>query len=523
LKIIDDEAGAGHIHISMGFAGQQAPNYGVNNMILFMRGPDDGQMRVQLTNGSGVKIGPFQERLRKVLPERIVPWFATVLEREGHSAAVAQQRARQIVFGFEPGDVVSEVMSFGSPTPIEITAASPNLDHAEAYARKVEQEFHKISFLRDVQIQQTLNYPTVPITIDRQKAGLSGVTTKQVGDSVLVATSSSRMVARNYWQDPNSGVSYQVQVEVPTQRMNSAAEAETIPLEEVNPGLNLMVRDVAQVGSGVMPGEYDRIAMQRYISVTANVVGEDLGRAAKQIAQALEQAGKSPLDVDVQTRGQIGPMREMFKSLAIGLLTAVMVIFVLLTAYFQSPRLALVSLGAVPGVLSGVVLILLITGTTLNIESFMGTIMCIGVSVSNSVMLVTFTSRDWQQGRSAIDAAMQGARERLRPILMTACAMIVGMIPMSLALEAGSQMEAPLGRAVVGGLLVSTFSTLLMLPPIFAIVVGARKHQTPSLHPDDKESPHYDAEHAPDGGNDGDNDSKEATDSQEKSRDDRRQ
>ncbi|HEX4143505.1 MAG TPA: efflux RND transporter permease subunit, partial [Pirellulales bacterium] len=249
LEVIDEEAGADHIHISMGFAGQQAPNYGVNNMILFMRGPDDGQMRVQLTDGSGIKLGPFQERLRKVLPERVVPWFAEVLEREGHSPAVARQRAQQIVFGFEPGDVVSEVMSFGAPTPIEITAASPNLDNAETYARKVEQEFRKIPYLRDVQIQQTLDYPTVPITIDRQKAGLSGVTTKQIGDSILVATSSSRMVARNYWQDPRTGVSYQVQVEVPTQRMNSAAEAETIPLDEVNPGLNLMVRDVARVGS----------------------------------------------------------------------------------------------------------------------------------------------------------------------------------------------------------------------------------------------------------------------------------
>ncbi len=348
-----------------------------------------------------------------------------------------------------------------------------------------------------MQIQQTLDYPTVPITVDRQKAGLSGVTTKQVGDSVLVATSSSRMVARNYWQDPHSGVSYQVQIEVPTLRMNSPAEAETIPLEEVDPGVNLMVRDVAQVGSGVMPGEYDRTAMQRYLSVTANVEDEDLGRASKQITQALKRVGQPPRGVTVETRGQIKPMDEMFESLAIGLLAAIAVIFVLLTAYFQAWRLALVSLGAVPGVLSGVVLMLLITGTTLNIESFMGTIMCIGVSVSNSVMLVTFTARDWQSGRSPVEAAVQGASERLRPILMTASAMIVGMIPMSLALEKGSQMEAPLGRAVIGGLLVSTFGTLLMLPPIFALVIGGRKHVAPTLHPDDKESAHYDPEGAP--------------------------
>jgi multidrug efflux pump subunit AcrB len=159
-----------------------------------------------------------------------------------------------------------------------------------------------------------------------------------------------------------------------------------------------------------------------------------------------------------------------------------------------------VSLGAVPGVLSGVALALYLTRTTLNIESFMGTIMCIGVSVSNSVMLVTFTARDWREGKSIDDAAMSGGRERLRPILMTACAMTVGMVPMALALESGSQIEAPLARAVIGGLLVSTFATLLLLPAIFAVIMGKEgKYHSPSLHPDDRDSRHYAP--APDEGN----------------------
>jgi multidrug efflux pump subunit AcrB len=183
-------------------------------------------------------------------------------------------------------------------------------------------------------------------------------------------------------------------------------------------------------------------------------------------------------------------MEEMFRSLAIGLGLAVVVILVLLTAYFEAWRSAVISLGAVPGVLSGVAIMLFVTRTTLNIESFMGTIMSIGVSVSNSVMLVTFTARDWEQGRSVVEAAKQGAIERLRPILMTACAMIVGMVPMAIAWEAGSEMQAPLGRAVVGGLLVSTFCTLLIVPAIFAIVMGNRTFVSPSMHPDDPESPH---------------------------------
>ena len=192
--------------------------------------------------------------------------------------------------------------------------------------------------------------------------------------------------------------------------MNSPGQLETVPLRMVNPDLNLMIRDVAKVGKGTMPGEYDRRTMQRYLSVTANVEGEDLGRAARQIEQAIANAGQPPKGVRVEMRGQVTPMDEMFTSLGIGLGIAVVVILVLLTAYFQSPRLALASVSAVPGVLCGIVAILLLTGTTLNIESFMGAIMCIGVSVSNSVMLVTFIAMEWQQGKPVPEAARAGAK-----------------------------------------------------------------------------------------------------------------
>ena len=192
-------------------------------------------------------------------------------------------------------------------------------------------------------------------------------------------------------------------------------------------------------------------------------------------------------------------MNEMFEALGIGLAVAVFVILVLLTAYFQSPRLALVSIGAVPGVLAGIATILYFTNTSLNIESFMGSIMCLGVSVSNSVMLVTFIDEHWKSGKPSREAAVIGASERLRPILMTACAMTVGMVPMALALERGSQMQAPLGRAVIGGLVASTFATLLIVPSIFAIVIGKRVSESPSIHPDDPESVHYDPAGASDG------------------------
>jgi multidrug efflux pump subunit AcrB len=238
---------------------------------------------------------------------------------------------------------------------------------------------------------------------------------------------------------------------------------------------------------------------QRFLTVTANVEGEDMGRASRQVSGALEAAGEPPEGVRVEPLGQLPPMVEMFKALGIGLGVAVFVILILLTGYFQSPRMALISVGAVPGVLAGVAAILFFTGTSLNIESFMGAIMSLGVSVSNSVLLVAFMNEHWKSGASSRDAAVTGASERLRPIVMTACAMTIGMIPMSLALERGSEMQAPLGLAVIGGLVMSTFATLLVVPPIFAIVIGPRQAQSPSLHPHDPESGHHDPESLPTG------------------------
>ncbi|HTU88602.1 MAG TPA: efflux RND transporter permease subunit [Gemmataceae bacterium] len=492
LRTIEEEVGAGNVEISMGFAGQQAPNFSMNNMVLFMRGPDDGQMRVKLREGSDIKVFDLQEKLRKALPTRLKPWLTGVLHKEGYSDEEAEERAGQLRFGFEPGDIVSEVMSFGSPTPIEVLASSHQLEEARAFQEKVLAALLSNPYLRDVQFRQELDYPTIQVNIDRQKANLSGVTTEGVGRSVLEATSSSRMLYRNYWIDKKSGRSYQVQVQTPVSRMTSEAQVETLPLRQISPWLNLMVRDVARVGKGTMPGEFDRTQMQRYVSITANVEGTDLGRAAKQVEEAVNEAGQPPKGVHVEQRGQVKPMNEMFEALELGLGASVFVILVLLTAYFQSFRLALTSIGAVPGVLSGVVLILFFTKTTLNIESFMGTIMSVGVSVSNSVMLVTFTMMEWQKGTSIHDSALRGAGERLRPILMTACAMTIGMVPMSLGLEAGSKMEAPLGMAVIGGLVLSTFATLLILPSIYTIIMGDRKFEQPSIDPDDPESAYFD-------------------------------
>ncbi|MGA2062913.1 MAG: efflux RND transporter permease subunit, partial [Thermoguttaceae bacterium] len=496
LEVIDAET-KGKVAISMGYVGLGATNTATNNILLFMRGTDDGQLRVRLQGKSGIKIAELRECLRKALPEQVIPWLKGILMQEGCSPEEAEARAKRFSFGFEPGDIVSTVMSFGSPAPVEIIVAGPERDAVRSHAIKVLDEMKKIPSLRDVQLYQQLDYPTVKVDIDRQKAGLSGVDVKDVTDALLVGTSSSRYVAKNYWRDPKSGVDYQVQVQVPQQRMNRPQQVETLPLAMANPDSNLMIRDVATVHTGTASGEIDRSSMQRYLSITANIEGDDLGRATTRIDRAIEAAGQPPRGVHVSVRGQVTPMTEMFHSLAIGLALAVVVILVLLTGFFQSFRLGLISIGAVPGVVCGVAVILLYTGTTLNIESFMGSIMCIGVSVSNSVLLTAFMDDHWKAGASVRRAAVEGARDRLRPILMTAAAMVLGTVPMAMALEEGSEMAAPLGRAVIGGLVVSTFATLLIIPAMFALVMGDSKKISPSIDPDDPSSRHRDAgEHA---------------------------
>ncbi len=492
LEEIEREAKAENVEITMGFVGQVAPNFGIDNMLLFMRGPDDGQLRIALREGSGIKLAEFRERLRKALPDRVVPWMAKRLEQGGLSREEAARQSVMCTFGFEPGDIVTKVMSFGSLTPIAVQVVGTDLKLIRQHAEKIAAGMRDIKFLRDVQFEQTLDYPTVEVNIDREKAGLSGATIEDVGKALIMATSSTRFSSLNYWVDVNTGFDYLIEVLVPPMRMTKASDLETLPLQSVNPLVNLMIRDVATVRQSVRPGEYDRSMSQRYLTVTANVEGEDMGRASDQVDRVIAEAGDPPRGVRVIPMGQIPPMREMFYSLGIGLIAAVIVILILLTAYFQSPRLALISIGAVPGVLAGIATILFVTDTSLNIESFMGSIMCLGVSVSNSVMLVTFMNEHWKSGASSAEAAIVGASDRLRPILMTACAMTVGMVPMALALERGSQMQAPLGRAVIGGLMMSTVATLLVVPSIFALVIGRRTAGSPSIHPDDPESSHYD-------------------------------
>jgi multidrug efflux pump subunit AcrB len=510
LEVIAAEAGPENIDITMGYVGANPPQFTINMAYLWSRGPDDSMLRIGLRPGSKIGVFALQERLRKALPEKVGSWFRAELGRLGLNAEEVEQRLADLVFAFEPGDLISETMSLGAPAPIEVVVSGRNLGDSSAFMDRLRGQFDAIDSLRDVQVQQSLHYPTVQVALDRERAGLSGVTARDVGESLIAATYSSRYTSRNYWRDDASGTSYQVQVQVPAPRMTAATDVELVPLTAAanrrlaaqaadspsNPTPPLLIRDVGRVIRNTMPGEIDRYNMRRYLSLTANIEGEDLGRVIDRLDAAIRRAGQPPRGVEVELRGQVKPMKQMFRSLEIGLAVAVVVILIMLTAYFQAFRLALTAVASVPGVLSGVVAALWITGTTLNIESFMGAIMAVGVAVSNAIMLVSFADRHrLEEGMPAAQAARTAAGGRLRPIIMTGCAMISGMIPMSLGLEEGSEQNAPLGRAVIGGMAAGTFATLVVLPAVFTLLLGRASTRTPSLDPDDPASTHYDPVH----------------------------
>jgi multidrug efflux pump subunit AcrB len=491
LEEIRDTVGADNVKISVGFGGVSPSSYTINTVYLWTAGPEEVVLRVALRVGSGIRIEPLKETLRKRLPERLGKWLREELTVDGLSEDQIVAQTKTIQVGFEPADIVNEVMSFGSGKPIEVAISGPDFDASREFAAKVYDELARVPTLRDLQYVQSLNYPTIDVKIDRERAGYSGVTSAATAASLVAATSSSRFVVPNYWRDPKKGVGYQVQIEIPRAQMNSIKELGQVPVKQTKTG-QILLRDVANISQTTTPGEYDRYNMRRVVSLNANIYGEDLGRVANRIDKAIRAAGEPPRGVTVDVRGQIVPMRQMFNGLGAGLVLAVVVIFLLLMAYFQSARLALIAVTTVPAVLVGVILALAVTGTTVNIQSFMGAIMAVGVAVANAILLVTFAERARVEGADSNAAAAVGASSRLRPILMTSLAMIAGMSPMALGLGDGGEQTAPLGRAVVGGLIAATLATLFVLPAVFGIVQRRASRQSPSVFPMDPQSRYYD-------------------------------
>ncbi|MDX1948665.1 MAG: efflux RND transporter permease subunit [Pirellulaceae bacterium] len=477
LRLIGREVGPENVKLSLGYVGMIHSNFPINAVYQWSRGPEEAILYVSLADKLGHHTEAIKESLRKT--------FA--------------QELPTVRCSFEPADIVNEVMSFGSPTPVEVSVSGSDFAASRAFATKIHDELARLPFIRDLQFGQSLDYPTIEVNVDRQKAGLAGLTAADVSRSLVTATSSSRFVVPNYWADPKSGIAYQVQVEIPRpvvrsvegmDTIRSAGDIGQIPLMESS-GRQVLIRDIAEIQEGKMPGQYDRYNMKRQVTLTANRAGIDLGTLTREVAAAIKRAGDPPAGTQVELRGQIPPLNEIASGLSVGLIISIIAIFLLLTANFQSVRLALVAVASAPAAVAGVVVILWLTGTTLNVQSFIGAIMAIGVAMANAILLVTFAELRRREGASAQEAAASGAGGRLRPVLMTSLAMVAGMLPMALAFgEAGAQ-NAPLGRAVIGGLAGGTLATLLVLPPVFTLFMRRASGKSPSLDPDDPTSAHY--------------------------------
>jgi multidrug efflux pump subunit AcrB len=466
LDLIGRTIGKENVEITSDYVGTQPSSYPVNLIHLFTSGPEEALVQVQLRPGH-----PDDERLREKL-----------------RAAFARELP-QLKVTFEAGDIISQVMSFGSPTPVQVDVQGVDLDQSYAYLAKIETELHKLSFLRDISVVQSQKYPTVEINVDRQYAGQFGLTMADVSNSLIAATGSSRFTSPNYWRDPRTGNAFQIQVQIPPNRAQGLPSLSTLPLMrdgQSQPQLD----QVAKIQYGSMPEMIERLSGQRVVSITANLHGITLGEAQTKIQKALGNIPAPPKGTTVTVRGEIPALNETISGLRIGLLLAIGAIFLLLMANFQSVRLPLAILSTIPGVLCGVVLMLLATGTTLNIQSFMGAIMAVGISVANSILLVSFAEQ--VRHEEDVQAAVRtGATGRLRAILMTATAMICGMIPMAIGFGEGGAQTAPLGRAVIGGLIFSTATTLIVLPAIYELLQRHASATSNSLNPEDRASRHY--------------------------------
>jgi len=469
VRVLDEvkqEVGADNVVISTAFIGVQPASYPINTIYLWTSGPQEAVLLVSLTPQASRDAAGLRERLRARLKKNVP----------------------EMTVSFEAGDIVSQVMSFGSPTPVEVAVQGLNLQQDREQAEKTRTALATLPFLRDLQIAQPLDYPTVDVTVNRERAGQYGLTMSNVARSLLTATASSRFVEPNYWRDPVSGNAFQIQVEIPQNRIASTQDLELLPM--VPGGAATTLGDVATLANGVMPGMIERYNGQRVVSMTANLHDITLGQALPLIRKAIAGAGDIPRGVTVAVRGQAPVLEQTVVALRMGLGLSVLAIALLLTAYFQSVRLTFAVLAAVPAALSGVVTMLWITGTSLNVQSFVGATMATGIGVANAILLVSFAEAARLGGESSLQAAATGSVGRLRAVMMTAAAMTIGMVPMALGLGDGGAQAAPLGRAVIGGLIAATAATLLFVPAVYAMLQASASTGSASLNPSDVTNDH---------------------------------
>ncbi|MGA3066265.1 MAG: efflux RND transporter permease subunit [Tepidisphaeraceae bacterium] len=405
------------------------------------------------------------------------------LSENHHPTAQYQQTLRMdlpkkfpyLKFFFAPADIVTQVLNFGLQAPIDIQVVGPQANSNKNFkiAGDILAEVSKIPGIVDVRMQQVPITPDLRVNVDRSLASLVGVQQKDVASDLLVSLSSSNQTAPNFWYDPVRGVNYSIFVQTPQYWMDTMNDLQNTPIVPLTgatgPQDTQLLSNLATVDRGVSPTNIVHYNVDNAADVLVGTQGIDLGSARDQIQQIVEKyAPQLPRGSRINLRGQVQSMHTSFTALGWGLLFAVVLVYLLMAINFQSWIDPLIILMALPGALSGILWMLFVTGTTISVPALMGAIMSIGVATANSILMITFANDQRKHGMDAHDAALTAGLTRLRPVLMTALAMIIGMLPMSLGLGEGGEQNAPLGRAVIGGLLLATFATLFFVPIVYS-------------------------------------------------------
>jgi len=466
LKELDALIGKENIAISSVYVGLHPSTFAVSPIYLYNAGPHEALMQVALKKFNG-NSDELKDQIRAHIKEKMP----------------------ELKLSFEPIDLTEKILSQGVNTPIEIRISGMMKKMNAMTANKLLVEMKKLDYLRDQQIPQSMNYPALEINIDRVRAAQLGLDAQDIARSLVATTASSRYTNKNMWVGGMMGIAYDVQVQMPQNALKSKEDLANIPL--ARNADRPVLGDVATITPTKTLGESYNLGTMGYTTVTANIHQSDLAKAQKDIDAAIASLGELPKGVNIQVAGMTPVLNDTLTNLANGLLVAILIIFLMLAANFQSFKVSLVTLATVPFVILGSLLLLKLTGSTLNLQSYMGVIMAVGVSIGNAVLLISNAETLRLKSGNAVEAALEAARLRIRPIIMTTLAMSAGMLPMAIGFGEGGDQVSPLGRAVIGGLLASTFAVLILLPLVFAWVQNKTTIQSASLDPEDENSTHF--------------------------------
>jgi multidrug efflux pump subunit AcrB len=430
------------------------PNSGINQSYSSNGtiGSSDGEILIALDPEHHVPTADLMRHLRQYLPRHFP----------------------SVEFFFQPADIVTQILNFGLPAPIDVQIVGTNLQSNYVIAQQIANKMRHVPGTADVHVQQLMSLPALDMQIQRTRATQVGLTAAQVAQNALVSLSGSFQTAPNFWLNPKNDVTYQIAVQSPQYRMTDLQALMNIPvLSQQGPQL---MGNLVQVSPAVRPATVNHWNVQPVIDVYASTQDRDLGSVAADTNRVLKTFdGHLPRGTRIVVRGQVSTMRSSFVGLGAGLVGAIVLVYLLIVINFQSWLDPFIIIAALPGALAGICWFLLLTHTTLNVPSLTGAVMCMGVATANSILMVSFAREQMDEGVPALRAAVAAGYTRIRPVLMTALAMIIGMVPMALGFGEGGEQNAPLGRAVIGGLLFATVATLFFVPSVFAILHGRRE------------------------------------------------